>query len=119
MSWTTLSTGLADAVIDAFGESITYRRRFEPVFDAATGITSTSFSDTSVSASRSRGRSSMYGDGKTRADVVVYTVRSSDLGFEPDATDEIVDSGQTRYIFNVETSVDRKMREIYTQARRL
>lgn len=119
MAWDDLASDLADSVIDAFGVSITYRKRFEPAFTAATGITTSSSSDTSINASRSRGRTQMFGDGKTRADVVIYTIAYSDLGFEPDMNDEIVDGGTTRYIFSVETSVDKKMREIYTQLRRI
>lgn len=119
MSWADIASDLADSVIDAFGVEVTYTHKTEPSFNASTGVTTPTSTTYTVNASRSRGRTEMYGDGKTRADVVVYTIAASDLAVEPWVDGTITDSGTVRYIFKIETSVDRKMREIYTQLRKI
>lgn len=119
MSWEDLASDLADSVIDAFGVTVTYTHNTTPVTDMTTGVTTPSEALYSVSASRSRARTDMFGDGKTRADVVVYTIAAADLAVEPNTDGTITDNSTVRPIFKIETSVDRTMREIYTQLRTL
>lgn len=114
MAWEDDAAGLADAVEEAFGVSVTVRRKTPGARAAATGVRAVTTADTTVTAVRGRARVERDG-GAAPIEEVVYTVKASRLSFRPDAGDEIIDGSATRPVVVCELSVDELLYEITTR----
>lgn len=115
MAWEDEMEDLAEAVVDAFGVSITITQVTSTPLDAATGARANTTAAVAIMAHRGRDRVALGGAGRRDVQEREYLIAAADLALLSAAiseNDTLTDNGQVWKITRVGVEVDRKMHRL-------